>query len=790
MHNAILGQADQLLSYLRSSIERAHSIRFNVAFLLESGVKLIGDQLVVAQNRGAEIKILTGRYLSYTEPSAIYYLFNLLGKDLAIRFFNKKTFPFHPKAYLFDYDYDSEVYVGSSNLSRSALTSGVEWNYKFTKSKSPQDFQRFSNEFDDLFAQHAFPINENELRKYAINWNKPRALIDDISQEQQQKPEPRGVQIEALYEIKNSRQEGVDKGIVVAATGIGKTFISAFDAANFDKILFIAHREEILKQAYDSFNKVIDDKKMGFYTGKLKDDGCNIYFSTVQTLSKNNHLLKFEPQYFQYIIVDEFHHAAAESYQRILNYFKPEFMLGLTATPYRMDNKDIFALCEDNVFYEIGLKEAINRDILAPFKYYGIYDPTTDYNEIPWQGGGYDTAILEGELSKIERANLIFEKYEKVAGKKTLAFCVGIDHAEFMAQYFRARGKKAVAVHSRITSNGNAFDREAAVESLQNGELDIIFAVDIFNEGVDIPSLDTVMFLRPTDSYVVFLQQLGRGLRKAVGKAHLKVLDFIGNYKRAHFIPLILAGENPMLERISIINPDEDNYPIGCQVNFDFAVMDLFEKIAQNDPLPQRMRDEYFRLKYQLGRRPSRVDIYQGTDIVIREFLRDGWLDFLQKIDELKDEEKQLLKTPAEEFLQELEKTKLTKSYKIPTIKAFIAENNIIKTQVSLEEIGKSFFEFYNSSKVHQKDLQKTKSTENWQGWSWEKFAALAKRNPVRFLSNSKFFHYDELNKVFYLDESMRPYLSKLFTIHVEDILEYRRKSYFRRRFKEINLKG
>lgn len=265
-----------------------------------------------------------------------------------------------------------------------------------------------------------------------------------------------------------------------------------------------------------------------------------------------------------------------------------------------MDNKDIFELCGDNVIYEISLKQAIERDMLVPFRYYAIYDPT-DYDKVEFVNGRYVIEDLERELSHTDRADLILTHYQRLAGERTLGFCVSIKHAEFMAQYFTEHGIKSAAVHSGLSGNNCSADRHEAVEMLKNGEIQVIFAVDIFNEGVDIPVVDTVMFLRPTESYVVFLQQLGRGLRKYQDKHYLTVIDFIGNYKRAHYVPLILAGENPWTSQKPVVrNPEEYNMPEGCMINFDFRIIDLFQELAARDPKSFRMRDTYARLKQSL----------------------------------------------------------------------------------------------------------------------------------------------------------------------------------------------
>ena len=288
-----------------------------------------------------------------------------------------------------------------------------------------------------------------------------------------------------------------------------------------------------------------------------------------------------------------------------------------------------------------------------------------------------------------------------------------------MAKYFSEHGVEALAVHSGGSPSGYAGDRREAVAALEKGEVKVIFAVDIFNEGVDIPTLDTVMFLRLTESLTVFLQQLGRGLRKAQDKTHLVVLDFIGNYKRAYRIPALLSGERPEKYETLERRLSELEYPEGCQVHFDFQVLDLFQQMAAWDPLAKRMRDEFFRLRDELGRRPTRIEMYTGTDLPFREFLKEGWLRFLHSVDALTEEENGWLETPAEAFLRETEKIAFTKAYKLPTLRALLTVEGGIKPTVSLREIGEEFMRFYHENPLHQKDL-KNKSNRNWRSWGVE----------------------------------------------------------------------
>ena len=433
--NCITGGSDYLYKHIQNSLYRAKSIDIIVSFLMESGVKLLKDDLKEIQ--GVPIRILTGNYLNITQPSALYLLKELIGKNLDLRFYNDKSVSFHPKAYIFNYEDGGEIFIGSSNLSQSALTKGIEWNYRIDKNDNPQDFNYFKDQFEDMFNNNSIIVNDQELESYSKSWKKPKLpsgqyekvtphtnLYDD--KRIVDLFEPRGAQIEALYNLKKTRLEGNKKGLVVAATGIGKTYLAAFDSRNFNRVLFIAHREEILLQAYESFKNVRTDKiitsqnieiignkdtyskvaesqeyyrvredyeiNMGFFTGNRKDKNKDIIFASVQTLGKQEYLNEnyFSPDYFDYIVVDEFHHAVTNNYQNILNYFKPKFLLGLTATPYRLDNRDVFSICDNNLVYEVDLNSAINKGWLVPFRYYGIYDDSIDYDGLTIRSGLYD----------------------------------------------------------------------------------------------------------------------------------------------------------------------------------------------------------------------------------------------------------------------------------------------------------------------------------------------------------------------------------------------------------------
>ncbi|MGV8150013.1 MAG: DEAD/DEAH box helicase family protein [Alkaliphilus sp.] len=797
VQKVITGGDNNLYEQLSKAIRNSTEMKFIVAFLMESGINLLLEDLEYAFIRGAKITIITGTYMNITQPSAIALLRSKFGEAIKIRFFSDPTISFHPKTYILKSGNNGLVFIGSSNLSSSALKKGVEWNYRLDKQHSTEDFTEFERRFDDVYNNKSFDITYEKYKEYASIWKKPRVQTgrrlskNFFKINEADEVKPMGAQTEALYELDLARKDGITKGLVVAATGVGKTYLAAFDSKPYKKVLFVAHREEILKQAQESFAKV-RGARFGstILNAKNKETDADVVFASVFTLSKDIYLNSdcYPKDFFDYIVIDEFHHAAAKSYKKTIDYFNPEFLLGLTATPYRMDNKDIFSLCDDNILYEVNLKDSINRELLVPFKYYGIYDET-NYSAIEISNGKYNERDLEKNLSTHTRAALILKNYRRFAQKRTVAFCSSIKHAEYMADYFVRNGIKAITVHSSNKYDKLKTERSRALELLESGKVDIIFTVDIFNEGVDIPSLDTVLFLRPTESYVVFLQQLGRGLRLYEDKEYLVVLDFIGNYKRAHYLPYLLAGENPMTINDSThINPEELEYPDSCKVQFELRLLDVFDEMKKYDPLTVRMKNEYFRVKRFLDRRPLRVDIFESVDIPCKEFLKEGYLKFLADIGELNASEKVILKGFAGKFIREIEKTSMTKSYKIPVLSTFLKGETFNK-EVSLHEIGTAFEKFYRQTEYYQKDLQDKRHVD-WGKWDHNRFEKEALNNPVKFLAKkNEFFHYDEINKIFSISEDIKPFVNKPFLLkafieHYKDILEYRTKNYFQKRFK------
>ncbi|OQA18029.1 MAG: type I restriction enzyme EcoKI subunit R [bacterium ADurb.Bin363] len=619
-------------------------------------------------------------------------------------------------------------------------------------------------------------------------------------------PRPLGPQIEALYELNKSRLEGWDKGIVVAACGIGKTFLATFDSENFNKVIFIAHREEILSQAEQTFKCVKPEIKTGFFSGIKKESNCDILFATVQTIGRHEYLNEnfFKKDEFDYIVVDEFHHAVAGNYRNIINYFKPKFLLGLTATPERLDGQDIFALCDYNLVYEIRLKEAINKGFLVPFRYYGIYDES-NYNTVDCKNGRYDEEQLEELLSINKRAELILQHYCKYNSSRALGFCVSRNHAMYMAKYFFLNGIKSCAVISGNVNKNNhrtemddstyIMDRKIAIEKLKNSEIKVIFSVDMFNEGLDVPEVDMVMFLRPTESPTVFLQQLGRGLRKRTGKNYVNILDFIGNYKRANLIPFLLSGDVQHISRRAqeAKLPPEDEYPDDCIVNFDFKLVDLFKDMAEKQKgIFEKVKDEYFRLKEDLGLRPMRLQMYTYIDEYLYSIIRTkkdlnifrDYFSFLKKVNELTEEENELIGTKAHDFLLEIEKTGMTKTYKMPVLLAFYNNGNI-KMSINDEDLYESFKNFYSHGSNYV-DLLRHPGSSNYKNWTKKDYVSVARKNPVHFLlqSSPEFFYTD--GEKFCLTNSLEKYIDKpAFILHFKDAIDYRTRSFYKERLEK-----
>lgn len=809
--DAMTGGADKrmyLYYQLANSIKKADSVDIIVSFLMESGVKMLLGELDNALKRGAKIRILTGNYLGITQPSALYLIKHKLGDQVDLRFYNEKNRSFHPKSYMFHYKDYNELYIGSSNISRSALTSGIEWNYRFSNKTDPINYEKFYNTFVDLFENHSIVIDDEELKKYSKNWHRPavskdldRYDLQDDKELSNQIPlfEPRGAQIEALCALENTRAEGARRALVQAATGVGKTYLAAFDSKNYERVLFVAHREEILRQAAESFKNVRDLDDYGFFNGENKCTDKSVIFASVATLGRPDYLNEkyFAPDYFTYVVIDEFHHAVNEQYQRIVDYFKPKFLLGLTATPERMDGKNIYEICDYNVPYEISLKEAINKGMLVPFHYYGIFDET-DYSKLHIVRGRYDEKELnETYIGNVSRYELIYKYYCKYGSRQALGFCCSREHAREMAKEFSERGIPSVAVFSDASGEYTE-DRNVAIKQLKQGKIRVIFSVDMFNEGVDITSVDMVMFLRPTESPIVFLQQLGRGLRKCRGKEFLTVLDFIGNYEKAGRVRFLLSGRSN--QSAGAYNPsDTSAFPDDCLVDFDMKLIDLFAEMDRKHlKLKDQIINEYFRVKELLGRRPDRMDLFTYMDDGIYETAiahsKDNpfkrYLEFLKELDELNQDEEVFCKGIGREFISLLENTSMSKVYKMPVLMAFYNHGNILM-EVSEAQLLSSWKEFFSTG-TNWKDLDKNMTIQKYNDISDKEHLKKILSMPVHFLLESgKGFFVKKDGAAIGLREELRPLIDNpVMVCQMKDVIDYRAMDYYQRRYRMTQENG
>ena len=488
----------------------------------------------------------------------------------------------------------------------------------------------------------------------------------------------------------------------------------------------------------------------------------------------------------------EFHHAINDQYQRIVNYFKPQFLLGLTATPDRMDGRNIYEICDYNVPYEISLMEAINKGMLVPFHYYGIFDDT-DYSKLHIIRGRYDEKELnETYIGNVHRHVLIYKYYCKYGSKQALGFCCSKEHAREMAREFSLRGIPSVAVFSDASGEYTE-DRNVAIQKLKQGEIRVIFSVDMFNEGVDITSVDMVMFLRPTDSPIVFLQQLGRGLRKCKGKEFLAVLDFIGNYEKAGRVRFLLTGKTNSHAR-TYHPSDTSSFPDDCLVDFDMKLIDLF---AEMDRKQLRLKDqiinEYFRVKELLEKRPTRMDLFTYMDDSVYETAiahsKDNpfkrYLEFLKELDELNPEEEKFYKGIGREFISLLENTNMSKVYKMPVLMAFHNHSEVLM-EVSGKQLLSSWKKFFSTG-TNWKDLDRNMTFQKYKEISDKEHLKKILAMPVHFLLESgKGFFVKKDDGVLGLREELRPLIDNPVMIEqMKDVIDYRTMDYYQRRYRD-----
>ncbi len=580
---------------------------FSVAFISESGLAVLKQILLNLKEKGVKGRIITSTYLGFNAPKMFKQLLSF--SNIEVRIFEQEHCGFHPKGFIFHTGDHRDIIVGSSNLTQTALESNQEWDLFFTSHENGELASQVSNEFDIQW-ELSTPLTNQWIESYKETYVKP---VRPASVQSSKIIKPNKMQEEALKSLKNLRDNNKDKALLISATGTGKTFLSAFDVRCFKpkRLLFVVHRRNIAEAALRSFKYLIPNVSMGIFSGNTKETDSDFIFSTVQTIHKKEYREMFDRDAFDYIIIDEVHRAGAQSYQDIVDYFKPKFLLGMSATPERSDDFDIYEMFDHNIAYEIRLIQAMEYNLLCPFHYYGITDMTIDGIEIDDKS---EFNILTSEL----RVDYIIEKINEYGYSGDhihgLIFCSRKDECEKLSQLFNMRGYKTIA----LTGDSSEEMRQKAIDSLESNDensLDYIFTVDIFNEGIDIPKVNQVVMLRPTESAIVFVQQLGRGLRKNDSKEYVVIIDFIGNYEKNFLIPVALSGQTnynkDSLRQFvcegSLITPG------ASTIQFDqITEKRIYQSIdAANFTQVRLIKDSYKQLKEKLGRIPRLKEFEQ-----------------------------------------------------------------------------------------------------------------------------------------------------------------------------------
>ena len=687
--------------YLKQELLNCKKFYFIVSFIKYSGIQLLISTLDELEKQGIQGEIITSVYLNITDSKALRKLLSY--KNIKVKIYNNSSESFHTKAYLFEKEKYHSVVIGSSNISQSALYSAEEWNVKLTDSSFFNIYKKSLNQFEKLWhSNEAIELTQDfidEYEKYKKSVNVQNTFdYRKTKIEQENEFVPNSMQKRVLKKLKETRINGNKKGLVISATGTGKTYLAAMDIKQFFEInsntenklfkitdkksktsnikfLFIAHREELLENAINVFSKVlkIDKNEFGRIYGGLKEIDKSIIFASIQSL--RNCYNEFKPSFFDYIIVDEFHHSMSDSYLKTLSYFNPKFLLGLTATPKRMDGKDILSLCDYNVVDEIGIKEALEEDLIVPFHYFGVNDYMINYDNIPYKNGKYNEKILLQNLLLNTRTDYIVEKINKFGfdGDKlsAVAFCQNIEHAFFMKEEFTNKGYKSAV----ITANTSSNDRVKILEKFKNKKIEILCVVDILNEGIDIPTINLLLFLRPTMSSTIFIQQIGRGLRKAKNKDFVTIIDFIGNHKKDYLLINYFSSEvdnkdTLFTKKEKIINEIKNqfsNIPKSCYVELDRICQNrIIEKIEKiNFSSKNILKEMYSSYKQEIGKSEdeflqiadfdTNIELFQELCLKMHSFY-NAQLQFEDSKIFKNENEKNPLNTTEIEFLEYLEK--------------------------------------------------------------------------------------------------------------------------------------
>lgn len=636
--------AKKVLSTILHELEHCDQFFISVAFVTTSGVATIINKLKELEDRGIKGEMLVSQYLNFTQPEALKRLLQFKNIDLRVA----TTGNSHTKGYIFKHKEHFNLIVGSSNLTAQALSTNKEWNIKISALDKSGIVDKVLQEFRADYKK-GIPVTNAYIAGYEEIYKQEllvsRKINSEISKEAGTSIVPNAMQLEALENLRNLRAAGKDKALIISATGTGKTYLSAFDAYAFQakKLLFVVHRLTIAKDALGTFRRVFGlSKSMGLYSGNQQELDCDFVFSTIQTISKPNHLDHFAKDHFDYIIIDETHRSGADSYLRLIEHFTPKFLLGMTATPERTDGNDIFRLFDHNIAYEIRLSKAMEEDMLSSFHYFGVADLSVDNVEVE-RFSDFRFLVASERVERIIEHATFYGSDNGIT--RGLVFCSRTNEAEELSSLFNAKGFKTVA----LTGDSSEEERARAIEKLESDnlseKLDYIFTVDIFNEGIDIPKINQIIMLRPTASAIIFIQQLGRGLRKVDGKGYLTVIDFIGNYENNYLIPIALYGDTSYNKDSlrKLITEGSRMIPGASTINFDEVTKEkIFQSIdTANMHLLADLKKDYNLLKFKLGRRPMMMDFIEhgSRDPFLFVEYANSYYNFMVKVENVESPE-------------------------------------------------------------------------------------------------------------------------------------------------------
>lgn len=626
-----------LLVELLQELQTCKRFYFAIAFITQSGLICLKECLKLLQEKNITGDILTTDYLYFNQPKALQELQQY--PNLNIRIYTKENF--HIKGYIFEQNDYYTLIVGSNNLTQTALKANKEWSLKINSLANGTLINNTLSQFQQMW-QEAMPLTDIWLKQYATKYHSLQKLKRQFTTAQENISTnditPNKMQQEALKALAKLQQNNKHKALLISATGTGKTYLSAFAVkkANPKRLLFLAHREQILKQACKTFAQIMPDIQYGILSANHKDFHKPYLFATINMLSKEENLTQFAPTHFDYIIIDETHRAGASSYLKILNYFQPQFLLGMTATPERTDGFDIYQLFDHNIAYEIRLNQAMQENLLCPFHYFGITDITVDNQEIN-DNSTFNDLTADARVTHIINQS----QYYGFSGERLrgLIFCSQIEEAQILSQKFNERGFNTIALSGKDSQE----TRTNAIHKLEQKErstgLDYIFTVDIMNEGIDIPAINQIIMLRPTKSAIIFVQQLGRGLRKYPQKDYVVILDFIGNYQNNFMIPIALSGDTSYnKDNIRHYVAEGNRFIFGSStIHFDKIARQKIYQAIDSAKLSDTalLKNEYLQLKQKLGKIPSIFDFSQFGSIDILKFLDKfkTYHNFLQKYD-------------------------------------------------------------------------------------------------------------------------------------------------------------